>query len=35
MQTTGDGYKQPIVYNDVNMDWRAYALAGSYFEGTR
>ena len=34
MQTTSDGYKQPIVYNDVNMDWRAYALANNYFEGT-
>ncbi len=34
MQTDGNGYKQPIVYNDVNMDWRAYALANNYYEGT-
>lgn len=34
MQTDGDGRRQPIVYNDVNMDWRAYALANNHFEGT-
>jgi|TARA_B100001741_G_scaffold236305_1_gene197290 hypothetical protein len=34
MQTDGSGYKQPIVYNNVKMDWRAYALHNNHFAGT-
>ena len=34
MQTTSDGYKQPIVYNDVEHGLESISLANNYFEGT-